>query len=218
MQYTNFAADGVPTYIGQLTNLRKSRLEVTISELATGKCDIVLLTKCAISHNDAGVLDISYTTFYGPLDGSIFKPLQELVYLEMGGNWYNSTFPMEIATLPKLEALYVDDTNLQGDIEFIHTMSAIFEIWLDNNPVLGGTIPTETGLHRDLSSMSLTNCNITGKFLVSFYHNVDNIAIQLGDTHTCGKNLAESHNCHEPIVVFLFFFFIQARFPLSWET
>jgi hypothetical protein len=128
-------------------------------------------------------LDISYTTFYGPLDGSIFKPLQELVYLEMGGNWYNSTFPMAIATLPKLEALYVDDTNLQGDIEFIHAMSAIFEIWLDNNPVLGGTIPTETGLHRDLSSMSLTNCNITGKFLVPFYHHADNIAFQLGDTH-----------------------------------
>jgi hypothetical protein len=54
-------------------------------------------------------LDVSSALFIGELDGSIFAPMQELMYLEMGGNLYNSTLPQEIAKLPKLEALYAFD-------------------------------------------------------------------------------------------------------------
>jgi Leucine-rich repeat (LRR) protein len=90
--------------------------------------------------------------------------MKELLYLEMGGNSYNSAVPAGIASLPELEALYLDDCDLEGDLSFILDLeaSSIYEIWLDGNPALGGRIPTEIGDHTKLASLSISNCALTG--------------------------------------------------------
>ena len=131
MENTYFSYNGIPHYIGQLTELK--------------------------------ILDVADTLFVGELDGSIFEPLTQLLYLEIGGNLYNSTLPQEIIELPNLEAIYAYDCGLTGDVEFLPSLNKIVEIWLDENPDLGGTIPTEIGRLNTMASLSLTNCDMWGQ-------------------------------------------------------
>jgi Leucine-rich repeat (LRR) protein len=112
---------------------------------------------------DLRILDVGTTLFYGELDGAIFAPLQELIYLALGDNWYNSSFPIEIAELPKLEALYAYDCGLQGELDFAPKMNSIFELWLDDNPDIVGTIPTEISEMTSLASLSISNCDLSGQ-------------------------------------------------------
>jgi hypothetical protein len=71
-------------------------------------------------------LDISYTVFHGPIRAAeTMAPLTSLTYLEMGGNTYNSTLPMEIATLPMLDSLYIDTAMIYGDLSFIASMDLL---------------------------------------------------------------------------------------------
>jgi Leucine-rich repeat (LRR) protein len=108
-------------------------------------------------------LDVSNTLFYGELDGSIFQPLQKLLYLELGGNVYNSTLPQEIVQLPHLEALYIYDVGLEGDLEFISDLGHMYELWMDDNPLIVGTLPSEIGALTSLASLSLSNCDLSGQ-------------------------------------------------------
>jgi hypothetical protein len=110
-----------------------------------------------------GILVIASALFFGDLDGSIFEPMTELIYLELGGNSFNSTIPLEISKLPKLEAFYGYDCDLEGDIEYIANMDNIFELWMDDNPGLIGTIPTEIGKLTSLASLSFSGCDLSGR-------------------------------------------------------
>ena len=142
-------------WLSQLTNL----LALNIRETKFSYDGI----PAYLSHlTDIRVLEIASTAFAGAIDGSIFEPMKELIYLDMGGNLYNSTFPMEIARLPSLEALYLDNTNLYGNIGFLSEMKSPYEIWMDDNPNLGGTIPTEIGKHFEMASLSISNCAVIG--------------------------------------------------------
>lgn len=113
------------------------------------------------------ILDIAETLFQGDLDGSIFAPLEHLMYLEMGGNAYNSTLPLEIVTLPNLEALYLYDAGLSGNVEFLAHMPKIVELWLDGND-LEGTLPSGVDSLSKLASFSVTNCDLTGQIPSQF--------------------------------------------------
>lgn len=107
-------------------------------------------------------LDCSYTLYHGPLQGSIFTALTNLEYLHMGGNRYNSTFPLELATLPRLEYLYAEYADIRGSLDFVPKMPAIVELWIDRNPLMEGTIPTQIGSVASLQSFSITGCNLQG--------------------------------------------------------
>lgn len=109
------------------------------------------------------ILDISETLFVGDLDGSVFTPLTELVYLEMGGNLYNTTLPQEIISLPSLEALYIYENGLEGDLNFLPSLSKIVELWMDGNPYMTGTIPIHIGRLSNLMSLSITHCDLWGQ-------------------------------------------------------
>lgn len=113
--------------------------------------------------SDLQILDVSETLFIGDLDGSVFEPLTQLIYLEMGGNLYNTSMPLEIATLPNLEALYAYNTGMYGSVDFLSSLNNIVELWLDDNPMLGGTIPTEIGLLTHMASLSMTNGDLWGQ-------------------------------------------------------
>lgn len=112
--------------------------------------------------SDLKILDISENYFIGDLDGSIFAPLTQLLYLEMGGNLFNSTMPVEISKLPNLEALYAYDNGLEGDVEFLSHLKHVVEVWLDDNPDLGGSIPTQIGHLTNMASLSVSNCDMEG--------------------------------------------------------
>lgn len=107
-------------------------------------------------------LDVSYTLFFGPLQPEIFANLQQVQYLYIGGNSYNSSIPGTVGQMENLLYLYAEYTDIEGDLSFIKTMPKIFELWADKNPKLKGTIPSEIGDLVTLESLSLSNCGLTG--------------------------------------------------------
>ncbi|KAL3936933.1 MAG: hypothetical protein SGBAC_007848 [Bacillariaceae sp.] len=106
-------------------------------------------------------LDISYMLWYGQLQPGVFQPLQNLEFLAMGGNEYNSALPNDLFQLPKLKFLYAEFTNVQGDLSFVGDLTAIQELWIDQNP-LTGTIPVSIGNLAAIESLSFTLCQISG--------------------------------------------------------
>lgn len=89
--------------------------------------------------------DCSYTLYFGPLIGASWVQLSSLQTLTLSGNSYNSPVPTEIASLPSLSNFYIQDTALTGDLSFLPLMTNIFEFWVDFNPLMGATIPTDLG-------------------------------------------------------------------------
>lgn len=109
--------------------------------------------------------DCSYTLYIGEIPGEAFHDLTNLNYLVMGGNAYNASIPVELARLPNLEYMYADNCFLEGTLDWVTEMPKIFELWLDINPGLVGTIPQTLG--ASLQSISWTECSLTGALPVS---------------------------------------------------
>jgi len=107
-------------------------------------------------------LDVSYTLFNGQLRGEVFQNLADLTHLSIGGNAYNSSIPREIGELPSLRHFYADNAFLTGDLSFIEPMENIYELWIDKNPALTGTIPAFLGEKTSLGGFSATECNLQG--------------------------------------------------------
>ncbi|KAI2514299.1 hypothetical protein MHU86_192 [Fragilaria crotonensis] len=100
--------------------------------------------------------DCSYTLYRGPLLGEPFVGLDSLEYLSLGGNAYDSSVPLEIASLPNLKRLYMEESSLTGSLDFVASMDSMLELWLDSND-FHGTIPTTIGAVTTLGSLSLSN-------------------------------------------------------------
>ena len=64
--------------------------------------------------------------------------------------------------LPELEALYVYQSGLEGDINGVPKMTSIFELWIEENNVVG-PIPGDIGKLTGLASLSLSNNDLTGQ-------------------------------------------------------
>merc|ERR1712087_918746 len=61
-------------------------------------------------------LDVSYTLFYGALKSNDFEGMNKLTHLDLSGNWYSSSIPVELASLPYLQNLGVEDSNILGNL------------------------------------------------------------------------------------------------------
>ncbi|CAB9513332.1 leucine rich repeat [Seminavis robusta] len=142
-------------WLGELTNLKELFYARTYMEYDGIPTVIGLLTNLQ-------EYDCSYTLYNGPLVGQTWATLSNLEYLHIGGNRYNSSVPVELALMPKLEYLYAEYTDLTGDLSFISLMPEIVELWVDRNPMMGGSIPSEVGLVDSLRSFSVTDCGLTG--------------------------------------------------------
>ncbi|CAJ1947851.1 unnamed protein product [Cylindrotheca closterium] len=132
---TGFTNGGIPSYIGRLTDLR-------ILEMAN--------SKIPVRGDD--------------VDGTIFKNLTQLVYLDIGGiQFNNNTFPDAITQLPRLEALYASNCGFEGKLEslLIPNSRRIQEIRLDNNN-LSGQVPTSIHELYRLGSLSIRNNSLSG--------------------------------------------------------
>ena len=133
LQGSYFEYDGIPTFFGKLVNLV--------------------------------YMDIRFTAIVGPLEDTaadVWPHLNKLTYLDISENGNMGSIPSQLAALPALERLYASQSNIEGDLSFIANMSSIFELWLDDNELLGGTIPTEIAKASTLGSLSLTSCSFHG--------------------------------------------------------
>jgi hypothetical protein len=150
-----YNVDDELNWLGELTNLETLNVAQTPFEYVGIPSVIGKLTN--LVH-----LDVSYSLFFGPLDPTVFEKLENLEYLHIGGNSYNSTIPSTISILPNLLYFYAEYADLEGDLSFIKDMPKIFELWIDRNPKMSGTIPPEIGDLVTLESLSLTDCGLTG--------------------------------------------------------
>ena len=163
------STNGVPSLFGELTGLHVLNvartgvyhLKYPIFCVSASCMDITNL----LTHSILPYAPLSYlfSEFTGPLDGETFKTLRKLEYLELSNNAFNSTLPVQIPRLPKLEALYLEDTGLTTrNLDWMLHMTNIYEFWADHNPELKGTLPSDIGDLQFLASLSLTDCGITG--------------------------------------------------------
>jgi hypothetical protein len=175
------------SFLGELTNLEKLFYRKTYFEYAGIPSAISQLTKLL-------EYDCSFTLYAGPLQGSTFAPLTNLVYLDIRGNTYNSPLPEELITLPELKFLYAGFSSLQGDLGFVHRMPKIVEMWLDDNPSMKGTIPTTIGLASTLAGFGVTNCALFGPLPTEIGNMLKLEVLWLYDNHLTGDIPTELNN------------------------
>jgi Leucine-rich repeat (LRR) protein len=133
-------------------------------------------------------LDVSYTIMFGPMRAkTVFSNLRSLEQIQMGGLAFNQSIPTEISNLPNLTRFYCDYSDITGSLDFIMDMPSIFEIWMDRNLGLKGTIPSAIGTKSTiLQSISLTDCSLTGTIPSGMGNLVKLQQLWLSDNHLTG--------------------------------
>jgi hypothetical protein len=107
--------------------------------------------------------DCSYSLFSGGLDNDTFDGLDSLKYAVLDGNFFNARIPTVLGRLPELSFLYVADSGITGRLSFMEEgMPRIVELWIDLNPFIDGSIPSQVGDLTTLKSLSLTGNTLTG--------------------------------------------------------
>jgi Leucine-rich repeat (LRR) protein len=107
-------------------------------------------------------LDCSYTLISGGLTAENFAGLDNLNYIVLDGNYYNSSVPLVFGQLQNLEFLYIADAFISGDLSYLEGMPKIVEHWIDFNPALVGPIYSFIGELATMRSLSLTVNKLTG--------------------------------------------------------
>mmetsp|Transcript_15311 Transcript_15311/g.16886 ORF Transcript_15311/g.16886 Transcript_15311/m.16886 type:complete len:520 (-) Transcript_15311:720-2279(-) len=169
------------SWMGELTNLEYLYLGTTSFEYEGFPPDLGKLTKLK-------ELDFSYSLYFGDISqaGPAFGNLSNLKYLVMDGNAYNSSLPSELVQLPELEYLYAGYSFLEGGLDFVSSMTNIYELWLDDNPGLKGTIPAGISSLGKLASFSASNCGLTGSIPSEMGLMTDMIQLWLNDNDLVG--------------------------------
>jgi hypothetical protein len=174
-------------FLGELTNLEYLFFGSTSFEYDGIPPQLGKLTKLK-------ELDFSYTLYFGELKGDAFASLSNLKYLVMDGNAYNSTLPTELIRLPELEYLYAGFSFLQGNLDFVSQMPKIYELWIDDNPDITGSIPTSIGQATSLVSLSASNNDLSGPIPTQLGQLTDMIQMWLYDNQLTGTIPTELGN------------------------
>jgi len=153
------------SFLGEMTNMQYLYLGQTFFEHDGIPSELSQLSNLV-------ELDISFTSWFGPLQSNPWSQLTRLEYLVMNGNVFNTTLPNELIELPNLQYLYVVDSFLKGDLEWVSRMPAIRELWVDNNPLSTG-IPVSLTTVSTLASFSAGNCGLTGSIPASLGNMAD---------------------------------------------
>jgi len=155
------------SFLGEMTNLQYLYLGQTFFENDGIPPELSFLSNLV-------ELDISFTSWFGPLNSNPWSKLTNLEYLAMNGNVFNTTLPEELIQLPKLQYLYMVDSFLKGDLEWVSRMRAIRELWIDNNP-LSAQIPESLSRASTLASFSAGSCGLTGSIPASLGNLADSM-------------------------------------------
>jgi hypothetical protein len=106
--------------------------------------------------------DCSFTLIDGGLNDATFAGLNQLNWMLLDGNAYNSSVPAVIGSLAELEFLFISDAFISGDLSYMQGMPKMIEHWIDVNTGLSGQIPAFIGDIRTLRSFSVTQASLTG--------------------------------------------------------
>jgi hypothetical protein len=106
--------------------------------------------------------DVSFSFFTGGLTDVNFEGLNQINFIDLEGNAFNSTVPTVFGRLPSLQYLYLSDSFISGDLSYMNGMSSIIEHWADTNPGLSGPVFDFIGSIPTLESWSITFCALTG--------------------------------------------------------
>jgi Leucine-rich repeat (LRR) protein len=107
-------------------------------------------------------LDCSYTLISGGLTDDNFAGLDNLNYIVLDGNYYNSLVPSVFGQLQNLEFLYIADAFISGDLSYSEGMPKIVEHRVNFNPALAGPIYSFIGELTTMRTLSLTADKLTG--------------------------------------------------------
>lgn len=131
------------------------------------------------------VFSAASTLFTGPLRGSVFASLTQLIQIFLKNNAFHSTIPTVFGSLTKLTTFSAPGASLSGDLSFTNGMkslnfleltgnsitgtlpaflgnlSALGYVYLSNN-LLVGSLPTELGLLSQLLIFRVASNRLTG--------------------------------------------------------
>ena len=112
------------------------------------------------------VLELLYldsNNFTGFIPSSLSRHTR-LASLRLFSNQLIGAIPSELSALTSLDHLSLEFNQLQGSIphELFTTMSHLLEFYVQGNPELTGTIPTQIGELADLKEFRAHDCSLTG--------------------------------------------------------
>merc|ERR1712238_27045 len=123
----------------------------------------------------------------GELGNSWLGELTNLEYLYLGTTSFEyEGFPPDLGKLTKLKELDFSYSLLEGGLDFVSSMTNIYELWLDDNPGLKGTIPAGISSLGKLASFSASNCGLTGSIPSEMGLMTDMIQLWLNDNDLVG--------------------------------
>jgi hypothetical protein len=138
-----------------LVSLKPITATIMLEETGFGG-DMAPLPDSIVNFNAAGC---QYT---GGFVDITFHGCNNLMFLDLDGNMFNTSIPSILSKIPKLEFLYLSDTLTTGTLSPLQGMPAIRELWVDANPGLTGQIHTRIGELTTLESLSLAYNDLTG--------------------------------------------------------
>jgi hypothetical protein len=179
--YDNMLTGSIPPEMGVLSELIYMRMEfnwiVNIGE--SGHAFLGYLTKLRdLYYNDNGMhategipavigtldnleyFDCSFNFYFGALSADVVSGLTSIVELLIGGNYFDGPFP--VVSLPNVEYLYADNSDLTGDLDWVSGMPSLYALDLRGNADLAGTIPDTISNLQSIHYLDLSQCEIEG--------------------------------------------------------
>eukprot|EP00980_Cylindrotheca_fusiformis_P003182 scaffold721_cov131-Cylindrotheca_fusiformis.AAC.72 len=138
--------------------------------------------------------------------------LNNLNYVVISGLSLSSSIPTVFGSLQNLEFFYAADSLITGDLSFMEGMPVMKQLWVDDNPGLGGPLYPFIGDIESMISLSLTDNSLTGTIPAELGKLTDADAIWLFGNSLTGTIPSEIGNLR-----FLRFFQVEGN-QLSGEV
>lgn len=119
--------------------------------------DLPVLPESIVNFNAAEA------NFTGGFNDATFALCNNLNYLDLETNQFNTKIPSALSALPNLQYVYLSDTLVTGTLAPLQGSPAIRELWMDANPLLTGPIEPWIGSLTTLESLSLAYNGLTGE-------------------------------------------------------
>ncbi|KAE8684152.1 putative H/ACA ribonucleoprotein complex subunit 1-like protein 1-like [Hibiscus syriacus] len=112
-------------------------------------------------------LDVSYNSIQGAIPGIGLRNLSELVHLDMRGNSFNGSIPLQLFNLTNLEFLDLSDNMIEGGLpnDFVG-LKSLKQLSLDAN-FIHGELPEEFGSLAELRKLTVSSNRISGRIPLS---------------------------------------------------
>ncbi|XP_047328000.1 probable inactive receptor kinase At5g58300 isoform X2 [Impatiens glandulifera] len=99
---------------------------------------------------------------FGPIPNNTIGKLDSLRILSLRSNYLNGTFPFEIASLPSLQAIYLEHNNFSGEIPTSFSSSHLNVLDLSFNSFTGSLQPTTINSLNHLTVLNLQFNSFSG--------------------------------------------------------